>query len=212
MDVSVSILSSNFLNFEKDINFLNNYDIDSIHVDIMDGSFVDNTTWGSTTIEGIKKITKIPLDIHLLMNSPENKIKKYIDIQPESIYIHPESTQFVRKNLLKIKNSGIKAGLAFKLETPVDIIENCLDILDGVLLLSCDEGFGGNSFNEIVLSKIEKIKHLNTKNKKLEIIIDGGINDKTSEIVSRAGATKVVSGSYLLNDKSKIEEKLASLK
>lgn len=212
MDISVSILGADFLNLENNINLLSDFQIDSLHVDIMDGCFVENSSWGTQTVKDIKKITNIPLDIHLMMNKPEKKLKEYLDIKPRSIYIHPESTNFVRKNLLDIKKHGIRAGLAFKLETPVDIIENCIDILDGVLLLSSDEGFGGNSFNDLALSKIEKIHQFNKDSKLLEIIIDGGINEKTSKKVALHGATKVVSGSYVLKDKNKIEEKINNLK
>lgn len=212
MEVSASILSADFLNLEEDIKLLDNYQVDTLHIDIMDGYFVDNVTWGAAIVECIKKITEIPLDIHLLIEKPERKLKKYIELNPNFIYIHPESTKFIRKNLLDIRSSGIKAGLALKLETPIETIMHCMDILDGVLLLSCDEGFGGNPFNELVINKIKKINSLNTNNKKIEIVIDGGINEETSQIVKEAGATKIITGSYLFENRNNIDEIIEKIK
>lgn len=212
MDVSPSILSADFLNLGDDINFLNQQKIESIHIDVMDGYFVENVTWGVSTIKLINDLSKVPLDIHLLINEPERKLKKYLDMQPKSIYIHPESTQFMRKNLLAIKKQGVIAGAALKLETPVAVLENCVDLLDGVLLLSCDEGFGGNAFNELTLKKVEQVKNMFSRKTDLEIIIDGGINNVTAKLIREVGATKVVSGSYLFSDRENFGKKIETLK
>lgn len=212
MDVSPSILSADFLNLREDINFLNQQNIESIHLDVMDGYFVENVTWGVSTIKLVNDISKVPLDIHLLVNEPERKLEKYLDMKPRSIYIHPESTHFMRKNLLAIKEQGVIAGAALKLETPVKVLENCVDLLDGVLLLSCDEGFGGNAFNKLTLNKIKQVKQLFSEKAELEIIIDGGMNGETTTLVRDVGATKVVSGSYLFNNRESFGEKIETLK
>src|SRR5690625_873806 len=127
MEISPSILSADFLNLREEIKLLNNHNIDSIHIDVMDGYFVENVTWGASTVGLMNEISKVPLDVHLLINEPERKLSKYLDIKPKSIYIHPESTIYLRRNLLAIKESGVKAGAALKLETPLEVLSHCID-------------------------------------------------------------------------------------
>src|SRR5699024_6558955 len=138
-----SILSADFLNLERDINRLEMAGTDLVHIDIMDGKFVKNITWGPSTIASIRQITSLPLDVHLMIDQPELMIDKYLKTKADIITIHPESTVYLRKLIKMIKNNGLKAGVALKLETPIQSIENCLDLLDVVLFLTCDEGFGG---------------------------------------------------------------------
>ncbi|MDQ0177281.1 ribulose-phosphate 3-epimerase [Bacillus chungangensis] len=196
--VSPSILSADFLNLERDIKRLESADANFIHIDIMDGVFVDNITWGPSTVSEIRKITSLTLDVHLMVNKPERIIDEYIKTKANIITIHPESTIFLRKTLLQIKNSGLKAGLALKLETPINAIENCLDLIDVVLLLTCDEGFGGMDFHPLSLEKISLLsKWRRDQGLDFKIEVDGGVNLETGKLCKEAGADILVSGSYI---------------
>ncbi|MFC3780661.1 ribulose-phosphate 3-epimerase [Bacillus chungangensis] len=198
MIVSPSILSADFLNLERDIKRLESADANFIHIDIMDGVFVDNITWGPSTVSEIRKITSLTLDVHLMVNKPERIIDEYIKTKANIITIHPESTIFLRKTLLQIKNSGLKAGLALKLETPINAIENCLDLIDVVLLLTCDEGFGGMDFHPLSLEKISLLsKWRRDQGLDFKIEVDGGVNLETGKLCKEAGADILVSGSYI---------------
>ena len=198
MIVSPSILSADFLNLERDIKRLESAGANFIHIDIMDGVFVDNITWGPSTVSEIRKITSLTLDVHLMVHKPERIIDEYIKTKANIITIHPESTIFLRKTLLQIKNSGLKAGLALKLDTPIHAIENCLDLIDVVLLLTCDEGFGGQDFHPLSLEKISLLsKWRRDQGLDFKIEVDGGVNLETGKLCKEAGADILVSGSYI---------------
>ncbi|HLR41745.1 MAG TPA: ribulose-phosphate 3-epimerase [Pseudogracilibacillus sp.] len=205
MLISPSILNADYLNLERDIKQLEIAGADSIHVDIMDGKFVKNITWGPPTVAAMKQITSLPIDVHLMVCEPELNIEDYIRQDVSSIFIHPESTIFLRKNLLAIKEAGLKSGVALKLETPTDQIIYCLELVDVVLLLSCDEGFGGGSFQNFVIDKVSALKTMRTQyGLNYKIMMDGGINLETGKLSKNAGADILVAGSYILNADKKI--------
>lgn len=200
MIVSTSILSSDFLNLERDIKRLETAGADSIHIDIMDGVFVANPTWGPSTVKAIRQVTSLPLDVHLMIDKPERLIDDYLRTSADYIIIHPESTVYLRKTLLQVKNYGTKAGVAIKLETPIDIIRNCLDLVDIVLLLTCDEGFGGQTFHPFSIEKISQVaKWRSDQGLHFKIEVDGGINPETGRQCKDAGADILVAGSYIFN-------------
>lgn len=205
MIVSPSILNANYVNLNKDIMQLQKAEPNSIHVDIMDGRFVQNITWGPKTIAAIKEITTLPIDAHLMVNEPERNLGDYIKLKLNTIIIHVESTLYLRKNLLLIKEEGIRSGVALKLETPINQIKHCLDLVDVVLLLSSDEGFGNQSFQPIVIEKVSEIKKLRSKyDLRFDIELDGGINLETAEISKKAGVDIIAVGSYVMNNDKKV--------
>ncbi|MFD1414442.1 ribulose-phosphate 3-epimerase [Oceanobacillus jeddahense] len=206
MIVSPSILNADYLNLERDIKQLERAGADAIHIDIMDGRFVQNITWGPPTVSAIRKVTNLPLEVHLMIDKPEYNIKHYLEAGADIIIIHQESTIFLRKNLQAIKQAKVQAGVALKLETPVETIVHCLDLIDVVLLITCDEGFGGQVFHPQALYKISQIvklremRHLN-----FSIEVDGGIGIETGKQCKEAGAGRLVAGSFVFNHRKKNE-------
>lgn len=204
MIVSPSILSADFLNLERDILQLEQAGADLIHIDIMDGVFVYNITWGPSTIKAVRKITNLPLEVHLMIDKPERLIDSYLSTDADFFIIHPESTQFLRKTLLAIKNAGKKAGIGLKVETSVDSILHCLDLVDIVLFVTCDEGFGGQSFQPFALQKIAKVARWRQEFElDFHIEVDGGINDRTAKQCKEVGANIAVTGSFVFKDDMK---------
>lgn len=198
--VSPSILSADFLNLERDIRRLEQANADHLHIDIMDGVFVTNTTWGPSTVAAIRNVTSLPLEVHLMIDKPERLIDEYLRAGSDILIVHPESTVFLRKILLHIKRQGVKAGVAIKLETPVETIIHCLELVDVVLLLTCDEGFGGNPFQPLAIKKIIRLDRLRKDdNLEFKIEVDGGINIETGRLSKGAGANILVAGSYIFN-------------
>ena len=170
--------------------------IDMIHLDVMDGNFVPNLTFGPGYIKNLKNNIDIPFDVHLMIEKPENSIERYIEVEPEYITIHYESTRFPVRVLKLIKDKGIIAGISINPATPVETIFDLLPYLDMVLIMSVDPGFFGQSFMEISIKKVEKL-HKFIKNNKYNTIIqiDGGINKDNISRVVNAGVEIIVAGS-----------------
>jgi len=211
--ISSSILSADYLNLERDINALENASADAIHIDIMDGRFVQNTTWGSPTVSAIRKITRLPLEVHLMICQPECQIEEYVDAGVDVIFIHLESTVHLRRTLQLIRQSNIKAGVALKLETPVDVSQCCLDLVDVVLLLTCDDGFGGQPFQPLALQKISQLKELQKANNfNFRIEVDGGIGIESGQMCKNAGADVLVAGSFIFNHPKSMAKAIQLLK
>ena len=198
--IGASILSADFANLGNDSILAEKANVDYIHIDIMDGRFVEGITWGPEIITALKRYTSLPLDIHLMVEKPENFINQYISREPYSISIHPESTVYTRKILRKIKKNGIKAGVALKLETQISILENIIDCADYILLLTSEEGFGGNEISDISQNKIMQIHNLFKKKEiVLPIQLDGGIKESNIRYYYDLGSNYFVLGSAIFN-------------
>lgn len=210
MIIAPSILSGNFANLESDIKMLEKAGADWIHVDVMDGHFVPNLTIGAPVVKALKNVSKIPLDVHLMISDPEKYLKDFVDAGSDIITFHFEATKENTKSLIdQIKNFGVKAGLSIKPNTNPEEIKEYLDDLDLVLIMTVEPGFGGQSFMQECANKIKYIK----ENSKKDIIIevDGGINKETGSICKALGANALVAGSYVYKSQN-IKEAINSLR
>lgn len=194
--VSPSILSADFANLERDIKAVENAGADWIHVDVMDGHFVPNITIGVPVVKSIRKITKLPLDVHLMIENPEKYVEPFVKAGADIITFHYEAAGEKSREILKmIKSFGVKAGISIKPKTSPDKIFNLLTTADMVLVMTVEPGFGGQSFMPDCAEKIPYLKNNSPQN--MIIQVDGGINAETAKVCTRLGANSLVAGSYV---------------
>lgn len=194
--VSPSILSADFANLERDIKAVENAGADWIHVDVMDGHFVPNITIGIPVVKSIRKITKLPLDVHLMIENPEKYVEPFVKAGADIITFHYEAAGEKSREILKmIKSFGVKAGISIKPKTSPDGIFNLLTTADMVLVMTVEPGFGGQSFMADCAEKIPFLKNNSPQN--MIIQVDGGINAETAKVCTRLGANSLVAGSYV---------------
>ncbi len=194
--VSPSILSADFANLERDIKAVENAGADWIHVDVMDGHFVPNITIGVPVVKSIRKITKLPLDVHLMIENPEKYVEPFVKVGADIITFHYEAAGEKSREILKmIKSFGVKAGISIKPKTSPDEIFNLLTTADMVLVMTVEPGFGGQSFMADCAEKIPYLKNNSPQN--MIIQVDGGINAETAKVCTRLGANSLVAGSYV---------------
>jgi len=193
--ISPSILSADFSELGNEIKRLEKGGADMIHVDVMDGHFVPNLTIGPPVIKALKKNSKIPFDVHLMISPVHKYIEDYSNAGADIITIHPEGTDNLKSSILKIKELNKKAGVSLNPETNIDVILNELDKIDLILIMSVNPGFGGQKFMPEVLTKIKELKKIRDERKlDFDIEIDGGINFENSKKAIEAGANILVSG------------------
>ncbi len=202
--VAASILSADFLHLEKEIKAVEKAGADMIHLDIMDGHFVPNISFGPDIVSYVKKASSLPLDVHLMITNPEQYIDKFIQAGANYLSFHCETAYHINRLVHKIKEKGVKAGIALNPATSLNVLDYILDDLDFVLIMSVNPGFGGQ---EYIKHSTEKINNLfiNQQMNDIEIEIDGGINDKTGKLVRQAGANILVAGSYIFNSNNYAE-------
>lgn len=196
--IAPSILSADFSCLKEEVVALSQAGADLIHLDIMDGHFVPNLTFGPTVVKSIRDCTKLPFDVHLMVENPQDMISWFAKVGADIITIHAESTKHLDKLLAEIKSYGIKAGVSLNPSTPETVLEYVLDKIDVILVMSVNPGFGGQSFIPSSVEKIAKIKSM-IKGKDIKIEVDGGINPLTAAECVAAGADILVAGSAILN-------------
>ena len=196
--ISPSILSADFANLEKEVKSLENAGADMIHIDVMDGHFVPNLTFGPPVIKALRKHTNLPFDVHLMIESPEKYIQAYAEAGADIITIHPEATTHLDRTINEIKKCGAKAGLSLLPTTSVAPLEYTIDNIDLILVMTVNPGFGGQKFIDNQLMKIEMIANI-IQSTDIILAVDGGINDKTAKLCIDAGADMLVSGSFIFN-------------
>lgn len=207
--ISPSILSADFANLERDIKRVEEAGADWLHVDVMDGHFVPNITIGIPVVKSIRKITHLPLDVHLMIENPENFVEAFKNAGADIITFHYEAVNDVLAVVKLIKSFGIKAGLSIKPKTPAKEIFEFLQCVDLILVMTVEPGFGGQDFMHDCAQKIAEIKQNAPEN--LIIQVDGGINNVTGHICTSLGANSLVAGNYIYNHKD-IAQAIKSLK
>ena len=195
IQISPSILSADFSELKNEIKKLEQAGADMIHVDVMDGHFVPNLTIGPPVIKSLRGHTNLPFDVHLMISPVHKYIKDYADAGANIITIHPEATNDLKESIKHIRDLGKKVGVSLNPETPLETIENFLQDIDLVLIMSVHPGFGGQKFMPEVLGKVKKLRNIIIEKKlELDIEIDGGIDFDNNKMVIEAGANILVSG------------------
>lgn len=204
--ISPSFLSADFTNLEKEINLMNNSEADWFHLDIMDGVFVPNITFGMPVISQIKKHAKKPLDVHLMIIQPERYIEDFKKAGADILTVHYETCTHLHSAIQQIKSLGIKAGVSLNPHTPVHLLEDIIADVDMVLLMSVNPGFGGQKFIKNTYDKIRQTKELIAKkHSKAQIEIDGGIDASNAGKLIKTGADILVAGSFVFGSQNPVE-------
>lgn len=197
-DISASILGCNLANLQNEISKAQQAGVDMIHYDVMDGVFVNNISFGVPVLASVRKVTSLPLDVHLMILNPLKYIEAFAKAGADLITFHAESESDIGETIDAIHSYGKKAGLSIKPDTPLDVVMKYIEKLDMVLIMTVEPGFGGQGFISHTLDKISALRKFVEEHRlKTDIQVDGGINDKTAPIVRGAGANNLVSGSYL---------------
>ena len=198
--ISPSILSADFSILGDEIKSLEQAGADLIHIDVMDGHFVPNITMGPPIIKMVRKFTKLPFDVHLMISPVEKYIKAFADAGSDIITIHPEATDNLKRAVGTIKSLGKKAGVSLNPKTPISALMDVINDIDLILIMSVNPGFAGQSFMGEVLPKVTELrKMINDKKLKIDIEIDGGINFETAPLAVKAGANILVSGTTIFS-------------
>jgi len=198
--ISPSILSADFSILGDEIKSLERAGADLIHIDVMDGHFVPNITMGPPIIKMVRKCTKLPFDVHLMISPVEKYIKAFADAGSDIITIHPEATDNLKRTVGTIKSLRKKAGVSLNPKTPISALMDVINDIDLILIMSVNPGFAGQSFMSEVLPKVTELrKMINDKKLKIDIEIDGGINFETAPLAVKAGANILVSGTTIFS-------------
>jgi ribulose-phosphate 3-epimerase len=208
--IAPSLLSADFLNLQRDCEMLNRSAADWFHLDVMDGVFVPNISFGMPIIKAIRKATNKVLDVHLMIVQPERYIKDFKAVGADILTVHYEASTHLHRSLQAIKAEGMKAGVSLNPHTPVEVLEDVIEDLDLVLIMSVNPGFGGQKFIERSIQKIERLKQMSaSRNPNLIIEVDGGVNLETGKRLLNAGANALVAGNFVFssdNPERTIEE------
>lgn len=200
--LSPSIMTADFTNLSNDIDQIVEAGVTNLHLDVMDGNFVPNISFGPKIISDLKnKYSEMVFDAHLMVKNPENLIKNFADAGCDYITIHPESTIHIHRQLQLIKSLGKKSGISLNPSTPLDVLDYIIDDVDLILIMSVNPGFGGQNFTPSIKEKIKKTKEL-IKDRNIILQVDGGIKLDNIESILKAGATSVVVGSAIFDGKN----------
>ncbi|MBP8935347.1 MAG: ribulose-phosphate 3-epimerase [Prevotella sp.] len=203
--VSPSLLSANFLNLQEDIEMINRSEADWLHLDVMDGEFVPNISFGFPIIEAVSKICKKPLDVHFMIMHPEKYIERTAKLGAMMMNVHYEACTHLHRTVQQIHNAGMKAAVTLNPATPVSMLEDIIGDVDMVLLMSVNPGFGGQTFIENTIQKVKRLrKMIDDAGTDTLIEVDGGVNAKTAPILVKAGVDVLVSGSYVFKSSDPI--------
>jgi ribulose-phosphate 3-epimerase len=201
--IAPSVLAADFANLQRDIEMINQSEADWFHIDVMDGHFVPNISYGMPVIKAIKKYATKPMDVHLMIEKPERYIEEFAAVGADIISVHYESTVHLHRTLRQIKDAGCKPSVVLNLSTPVSVLEDILPECYMVLLMSINPGFGGQNFEEVTYNRVKKLrKMINDQELNTIIEIDGGVTNKNIQALVNAGADAFVAGSYIFNSEN----------
>ena len=204
MKIAASILSADFGKLADEIKKIEKY-VDMLHIDVMDGHFVPNITFGPPIVRSIRVVTKLPFDVHLMVTEPDKYVDAFIDAGANMLTVHAETAVHLHRTISNIKKKGAKAGVVLNPSTSLAMLDHILGDVDMVLVMTVNPGFGGQSFIRSMLPKIEVLRQMIDKAKlDVEIEVDGGINGDTSRQVISAGADILVAGSYIYESKDPV--------
>lgn len=212
--IAPSVLACDFANVQRDFEIINSSQADWFHIDVMDGVFVPNISFGMPVISAMKKHAQKPLDVHLMIVNPDQYISTFKEIGADILTVHIEACTHLHRTLQAIKSEGMKAGVALNPHTPVALLEDVITDIDLVCLMSVNPGFGGQKFIENTYDKVTKLKDMITRKQTSTLIeIDGGVNANNAKQLLKAGADVLVAGSFVFNsnDPLKTIEDLKSL-
>jgi len=210
--ISPSVLSCDFANVQRDVEMINNSEADWFHVDVMDGVFVPNISFGFPVIAAINKHAKKPLDVHIMIVNPDQFVEEFAKVGTAILTVHYEACTHLHRTIQLIKSHGMKAGVALNPHTNIELLEDVINELDLVLIMSVNPGFGGQNFIEGAIDKVRKLKALiERKNANVIIEVDGGVNLETGARLVEAGADALVAGSFVFNS-SNPTQTIADLK
>ena len=196
--ISPSVLAADFSKLGEEIQLVSEEGADLIHLDVMDGHFVPNLSFGADVIKGIRGFSNLPFDVHLMIENPEHYVDAYLEAGANFITVHPEATPHIHSVLQKIHKAGVKTGIALNPGTPIEALENVIDIIDLILVMTVNPGFGGQSFLSSQLPKVSKIRTIiDDGGHSIDLSVDGGINPITAKLAIDAGANILVAGTSI---------------
>lgn len=204
--IAPSVLAADFANLQRDVEMINQSEADWFHIDIMDGVFVPNISFGMPVLQAINKYAQKTIDVHLMIVDPDRYIKEFASLGADVLTVHYEACTHLHRTLQAIKAEGMKAGVALNPHTNVDLLKDVINDIDLVCIMSVNPGFGGQSFIENTYNKVRRLKEIIAENNAATLIeIDGGVTDKNAAELVEAGADVLVAGSYVFKAKDQLE-------